>query len=122
MEDMIYLVVEDEETIIRASLHREYIENLCEEHAYENRERAIQELGLDGDGNEKDISDADLYADQYYPVWQLGQTDREACEKANGEDVTVYFGFGGELDASSTEILQLLEQDDADEDYGNPFR
>ena len=121
MGNMIYLVIEDDDTIIKASLDCEYIENLCEEHMYEMRARAMQALGLDDDGNEKDITDADIYAAQNYPFWSVGRVSKKACEQADGGDVTVYIGNCDENEMSSAEILELLKNDDAEEEFDSDF-
>lgn len=109
MENRIYVIVDDDGNVIKASEDYEELEALCEEHAYKMRQRAIEELGQDDDGDEKDLIDAEIYAGQNFPIWSVGWVSKDACDKADGEDVTVYSHAFGDVEVSSSEILDLFK-------------
>lgn len=115
MDDL--FVVIDEEGTVQAAFHEEeQAEAMAESHAYKMRERAIKELGQDGDGNEKDLREAELYAGQSYPIWFVLTVSEKACVAADGEDLTLYVNDCGDVEVNSSEIIKALERMDSDDD------
>ena len=113
--NMIYVAVDEDGEVIKASQDQDLIEGICEDHAYQMRERAAVELGHDGDGYEKDLREAEIYAAQNYPIWSVGYVSMEACQAAEGGDVAVEFDDSDEMEVNAADILsQLTDAEDED--------
>ncbi len=107
---IVYLAMDTDGEIKFASEDREDVEAYIDNYGYEARDRAMQELGMDEDADEKDLAEAEFYAGTEGDFLELHQVNISGLDE--NDEVTLEDG----TELSVGDILEKLNSDDNDDE------